>query len=93
MSVCERVNVRDDRCRSCSEVHDSGKVTESDCETAETGVDRREAHEQNRWRDRGRHGVVGWGGGWGVREKKEREEGENKRCQFADERVGSQKAI
>lgn len=29
----------------------------------------------------------------GAREKKEREEGENKRCQFADERLGSQKAI
>lgn len=64
-----------------SEVHDSGKVT---VETAETGVDRGEAHAQNRWRGRGRHGGV---------EKKEREEGENKRCQFADERLGSQKAI
>lgn len=38
-------------------------------------------------------GETGADMGRGAREKKEREEGENKRCQFADERLGSQKAI
>lgn len=89
--LCVSVWMQDDRCRSCSQryttVEKWQKVTVGTAEQEETGwTDERPTHK------------IGWKtgadmGGGAEREKWRAREGENKRCQFADEMLGSQKAI
>lgn len=73
-------------------MHDSANVTGSDSEDnrSRVGGGGQRRGPRSKGAGRGRHGL----GVGGLRETKNGErEGENKRCQFADERLGSQKAI
>lgn len=77
-----------------SEVHDIANVTGSDSEDSRSrvgGGGQKRGPMHKRCKDGGRRGGrVGWDS---ERQKWREREGENKRCQFADERLGSQKAI